>query len=127
MRPLRGVVELLTELRDRGVTIAVCSNWSWDLTDDLACCGLGTLIDVTVTSARAGSRKPHKAIYARVLEETGVAAADALFVGDSLSADVEGPLRAGIPAVHLLRSSQPSPAHRQIHDITNLRDFLPRD
>lgn len=127
MRPLPGVVELLTELHERGATIAACSNWSWDLPGDLAGCGLGDLIDVVVPSARVGHRKPHREIYARVLAKAGVAAAEALFVGDSLSADVEGPLRAGIPAVHLLRSDRPSPARWQIDDIARLRDLLAPD
>lgn len=127
MRPLPGVVDLLTELRERGATIATCSNWSWDLPSDLAGCGLGELIDVVVPSARAGHRKPHRSIYARVLEETGVAAEDALFVGDSLTADVEGPAQVGIPAVHLRRTARPSRARWQIDDITQVRDLLAPD
>jgi putative hydrolase of the HAD superfamily len=124
MRPLSGVVDLLSELRERSVTIAVCSNWSWDLSEDMAACGLGRLIDVVVPSARAGHRKPHPAIYAHVLAKAGVTAAQALFVGDSLSADVDGPRQAGIAAVHLLRSAQPSPAQWQIADIALLRGLL---
>jgi putative hydrolase of the HAD superfamily len=124
MRALPGVHDLLSSLRDRGLTIAVCSNWSWDLPDDLDACGLLPLIDVVVTSARAGYRKPHPAIYGRVLAEAGMVSADAIYVGDSLTADVDGPKAVGIPAVHLLRSDEPSPAPWQIGALAELWGFL---
>ncbi|KUL26821.1 HAD family hydrolase [Actinoplanes awajinensis] len=123
MAPLPGVMELLAELRDRGVKVAVCSNWSWDLEDDLADCGLLDMVDVVVSSARAGLRKPQPEIYRRVLAAAGATSQSALFVGDSLAADVLGPASAGIRAVHLVRSHRPSTARFQIKDIADVRQF----
>jgi putative hydrolase of the HAD superfamily len=124
MEPLPGVIPLLAELRSFGVMIGVCSNWSWDLSDDLAACGLADLIDVTVSSARAGFRKPHPQIYRHVLHQADVRAAEALFVGDSERADVTGPTSAGIPAVHLVRTAGRSAAEHSISDIGDLRSLL---
>lgn len=124
MRPMSGVVDLLVELRSHGVVTAVCSNWSWDLVDDLAAAGIGSMIDIVATSARVGCRKPHAAIYESILREAGVEAGDAVYVGDSPTADVEGPQRVGIPAVHLVAPPSPSPAAWRIGDIRHFRQFL---
>jgi putative hydrolase of the HAD superfamily len=103
------VAEVLAALRSKGVALAVCSNWGWDLDSFLDQIGALSFFDVTVTSARAGARKPHPRIYAHTLERLGVAAADAVFVGDSWHPDVEGPLGAGLGgAVHVWRSNDPA-------------------
>lgn len=67
-------------------------------------------IDVFVTSAQVGYRKPHPRIYQATLEQTGFGADDAVFIGDSLRTDVLGPQRAGIRSVLLARD-----AERQLH------------
>jgi putative hydrolase of the HAD superfamily len=94
---------VLSTLRDRGVTLAICSNWDWDLERAVRQSGLGGLVDVVVTSAQAGARKPHPRIFRHTLERCGVEAGEALFVGDTYSADVEGPLAAGMRVVHVWR------------------------
>jgi putative hydrolase of the HAD superfamily len=124
MRPIEGVADLLIALRHRRLTIAVCSNWSWDLTADLRQCGLDTIIDLIYSSAEVGYRKPHPEIYRRVLSGRGVNAAEAVFIGDSLTADVEGPMTVGIPAIQLVRPSQPSTFRWQIEDIRSVWRFL---
>ncbi|MFI2214243.1 HAD family hydrolase [Streptomyces sp. NPDC020141] len=89
--------------RAHGLTVAICSNWFWDLDRALDEAGIGDLVDVAVTSARAGARKPHPRIYRAVLDECGVAPGQALFVGDMWEPDVLGPLAQGMRAVHLWR------------------------
>lgn len=98
------VPAVLAELRARGTTVAVCSNWDWDLEPALAGAGLEGTSDVVVTSAQAGARKPHPRIYRLTLERCGVHPAEALFVGDTWAPDVEGPLVAGMRAVHVWRN-----------------------
>jgi putative hydrolase of the HAD superfamily len=125
------VPDVLRELRARGVRIVICSNWDWDLPDAVSAAGLDDLIDVIVTSARAGYRKPHPAFYTHALEVAAVRAADSVFAGDSWGPDVEGPLAAGIPVVaHIHRPGDtadqpdlpdlPAGAHR----LTDLRGLL---
>lgn len=120
------VADVLAALRARGVTVAVCSNWDWDLDRALERSGLDGAADVVVTSARAGARKPHARIFAVTLERCGVGADEAVFVGDSWGPDVEGPLAMGMAAVHLCRPDRPGPAPplpagaRRISDLREL-------
>jgi putative hydrolase of the HAD superfamily len=118
----------LGKLRDRDVVVAVCSNWDWDLDRALAATGLSDLVDHQVTSARAGVRKPHPHIYGHTLDRCGVAAQDALFVGDSLSCDVQGPLSVGIRAAHVWRSEVDPPplpdGARRVSDLLEVLDLL---
>lgn len=110
MAALPDAADCLAMLKDAGFSIAVCSNWGWDLATDLAGTGLAGWIDVLVTSARIGYRKPHPRIYQATLDQAGFGAADAVFVGDSLRTDALGPQRAGIRSVLLARD-----AEEQIH------------
>lgn len=96
----------LTSLREEGWSIGVCSNWGWELESFLAEVGLMELVDVAVTSARAGARKPHPMIFAHTVVALGVDVRDAVFVGDSWEPDVEGPSRVGMAAVHVWRPEE---------------------
>ena len=126
------VPDVLSALRRRGVIVAVCSNWDWDLDLALARSELDDLVDVAVTSARVGVRKPHPRIYQHTLERCGVAADRVLFVGDSWGPDVEGPLAAGLRPVHVWRDGEPHttagsppPLNGTIRRVGDLRGVLP--
>jgi putative hydrolase of the HAD superfamily len=94
---------VLEELRRQGIAVGVCSNWGWDLDVALASTGVAPLVDVRVTSARAGFRKPHPAIYESILAGLDVAPSETVFVGDSWEPDVLGPIRMGMTSVHICR------------------------
>jgi putative hydrolase of the HAD superfamily len=99
------VPAVLTELRSRDITVAVCSNWDWHLDRAMAQAGLDGLVDLMVTSAQAGARKPHPRIFRHTMELAGVDdASDVLFAGDSWGPDVEGPAAMGMRPVHVWRS-----------------------
>lgn len=106
MRAYPETVEVLQTLRDRGLKLAICSNWDWDLDRQLRATGVFDLVDARVSSAWVGARKPHPRIFEATLAEVGVAAADAVFVGDNWRADVEGPLAAGMQPVHVWRHDE---------------------
>jgi len=124
------VPEVLAGLHRRGVTVAVCSNWDWHLDRALAQAGLDQLVDLVVTSARAGARKPHPRIFRHTLELCGVVPGQALFVGDSWGPDVEGPRAAGMRAVHVWRPEwagnrpDPPPVADGVVRIPDLRGVL---
>jgi putative hydrolase of the HAD superfamily len=107
-----GAADCLAELKNAGFTIAVCSNWGWDLAADLARTGLAGHIDLFVTSAQAGYRKPHSRIYQATLGRAGFSAQDAVFVGDNLQTDALGPARIGVRSV-LLAPSARQRMHRE--------------
>jgi putative hydrolase of the HAD superfamily len=89
--------------------VIVVSNWDASLPAALDSTGLSPLVDAVLTSATVGAAKPDPAIFERALAVAGVAAADALHVGDSLAEDVEGARRAQIAAVWCNRRGQPVP------------------
>jgi putative hydrolase of the HAD superfamily len=94
---------VLTALRELGLRLVVCSNWDWDLVEAVDEAGLAASFDALVSSAWVGARKPHPRIYARALDEAGVAPSAAVFVGDTWGPDVAGPREAGLRAVYLRR------------------------
>jgi putative hydrolase of the HAD superfamily len=124
MEQFADVSPCLTALRHSGIIIAVCSNWGWDLSDDLGKAGLGGLVDIAVSSASAGCRKPHSLIYQRVLDLAGVGAAEAVFVGDDLANDVAGPLRAGIASVLLDRAGAARPGVSSVRSLADLAAWI---
>ena len=97
------VADVLADLRDRGLMVGICSNWDWDLERHLRHNRIHDLIDFFVCSAIHGHRKPHPAIFATVIDQAGVPAERIVFVGDSLSDDIAGSMRAGLRPVHIAR------------------------
>lgn len=94
---------VLTTLREQGAQIVICSNWDWDLNEAVEEAGLTDLIDVPVSSAWVGARKPHPRMFTTTLERAGVSAERSIFVGDTWGPDVEGPLAVGLRPVYLQR------------------------
>lgn len=106
------VPTVLAELRARGMHLAICSNWDWDLDPAIEEVGLGTAVDTVMSSAWAGARKPHPRIFERTLDQVadhlltagdGLRPEEVLFVGDTWGPDVEGPLAVGMRPAYLER------------------------
>lgn len=98
---------LLDALRARELKTAIVSNTSvpgWLLEAVLEKQGLASRIDAAVFSSDVGKRKPHPLIFQRALDELGVEAANALFVGDRVRQDVRGAHDAGMVTVQALWS-----------------------
>jgi len=90
----------LEELRRRGLKLGVVTNGPSAMQrHKLALLGLEQAFDTVVISGEEGVRKPDEEIFRRALVRLGVAAHEALFVGDHPVADVEGAHRAGLRAV----------------------------
>ncbi len=120
----------LVTLRQAGLAVGVCSNWGWELDPFLEDAGLLHLVDVAITSARAGARKPHPGIYAQTVEALGVDPAETVFVGDSWEPDVRGPRRFGMTAVHIWRAGErvgldAPPLEPGDHRVAELSGVLP--
>jgi len=93
--PERGAVEVLSDLRGRGLAIAIVSNWDCSLGETLKQLGLTELVDLVVTSAEVGAAKPDPRIFRYAIERLAVAPERTLHVGDEES-DRAGALAAGI-------------------------------
>lgn len=93
----------LRELRERGLTLVVVSNWDASLREVLAAAGLLELVDDVVPSAEAGAAKPDPRPFRMALEAAGCEPGEAVHVGDSRENDVAGAEAAGIRAILLRR------------------------
>ncbi len=93
-----GVRASLERLRAAGLKLAVVSNSEGTLEQMLVEIDLRPLFDTVLDSSVVGFTKPDPRIYHLALERLGVRAADALMVGDSPSADVDGAHAVGIRA-----------------------------
>ena len=130
LRAYAEVPDVLHALHDAGLRLAVCSNWDWDLEAAVAEAGLTRDVDVLVSSAWAGARKPHPRIFRYTLERVDVCADEVLFVGDTWGPDVEGPRAAGMCAVYLERDGHwpdptcPADGARDVARIVDLRGLM---
>ena len=103
-RPAHSVLAsaqaLLESLRTRGIKTGVVSNTRFDppqlVRADAEAYGLASLLDVMVFSQEVGARKPEPGIFLHALEQLGIDAADAMFVGDGLVNDVQGAANVGM-------------------------------
>jgi putative hydrolase of the HAD superfamily len=90
---------LLQEVRARGLRIGIVSN-TFDPPDllhsDLVSDGVAERVDAIVFSSELGLRKPAPEIYRAALDALGVDPANALFVGDRVREDVQGPAALGM-------------------------------
>ncbi len=103
LEPYAEALGVLEALRVRDVPTGICSNWDWDLTEAVDDVGLSGLVDMIVSSAWAGARKPHPRIFEQSLDKLGTEASKVVFVGDTWGPDVVGPRAMGMKAVYLRR------------------------
>ncbi len=123
--PYPDVVPALAALRERGVRLAIASNWDCSLPEFLEPSGLLTLVDGVVTSAEVGAAKPDPAVFAAALRAMEAEPASALHVGDSLENDVEGARAACVRAVLLVRDGAPAAGDVEtIRSLTELSSLL---
>lgn len=111
---LEGAGELLAELAAAGVRRALVCDTGFvsgaAVRRLLERAGLLAELEVLVFSDEAGVPKPHPRVFALALGGLGVAAAEALHVGDLLRTDVAGARGAGMGSVRLRdRFDDPSP------------------
>ena len=97
--PFPGVVATLQHFREAGIPLAVVTNKAAAFTEPLLeATGLRPLLDVVISGDTAPAKKPDPAPVRAALEAMGVAAEQAVLVGDSRN-DVEAGLRAGCRVV----------------------------
>jgi putative hydrolase of the HAD superfamily len=119
-------------LRERGIAVAVCSNWGWDLDQALDQAGLRDAFDLVVTSAQVGVRKPHPLIFDETLSRMAMEPQEVIFAGDTWYPDVEGARAGGLRAVHVWRADAPPgdgppplvEGVERVRDLTGILDLV---
>jgi putative hydrolase of the HAD superfamily len=87
----------------RGIATALVSDAGFDDIEAWHQSPLASRLDVTVFSCEVGVRKPDPSIYRCALEQVGVDAPHALFVGDGGSDEHRGARAVGMRAVFVTR------------------------
>ena len=124
------VAEVLPRLRSAGYKTGIISNMNKSGRQLAQEMGLDPYADFVVTSGDVGQGKPHAPIYLAALARANVDASQALHVGDSVSADVEGAMVAGIRPVFMDRYPDIAPDGvvppevPVVHSLPALEDLL---
>jgi putative hydrolase of the HAD superfamily len=114
---------VLAALRAAGLRLAIVSNWDSSLPPLLERLGLAAAVDAVVVSALVGVSKPARGIFDEAVRQAGVAHAEALHVGDSLTDDYHGARDAGLSALLLDRRGR---AREGVEAISSLGEILSR-
>lgn len=117
------VLPALDAIRERGLPLAVVSNWDSTLAGLLESHGLAARFSAVLVSAVEKSGKPHPEIFLRAAARLGVEPAELIHVGDSLEEDYHAARAAGLSALLLDRDGRhPGIAGR----IGSLSELAPR-
>lgn len=115
-RPYPGVPEALAALREKDITLGVCTNkpegMAWQVLEEI---GLAGFFAGLVGGDSLPQRKPDAAPLRKVLERLGVAGQAALYVGDS-EVDAATAVAAGLPFALFTRGYRKSPVADIAHD-----------
>jgi putative hydrolase of the HAD superfamily len=115
----------LMDLKARGASLAVISNWDRRLPDILRSLKIIDAFDAVTVSAIEGVEKPAPEIFARTLDRLGVTPARALHVGDSPLEDYRGAEDAGLTALLIDRHETfAGDGYRRIASLAEVLDHL---
>lgn len=122
-RPRPGALDVLAELRRRGLRLGVLSDCGAELCQGWAGTPYAPLVDATVFSWLEGARKPEPRLYATAAQRLGVAPRECWYVGDGGSREHQGARAAGMRPVLVTNAGYPgASAHRDDPD-----PFVPAD
>lgn len=97
-----STAEALREVRDAGHQVVIVTNGLVrQQTGKVVAAGLDRLVDATVVSEGAGSRKPEPGIFHAAAEAVGASLDGAWMIGDRDDADILGAHRLGLRSVWL--------------------------
>ena len=100
-RPRVGAVETLTELRARGLPLALISMCAPDTPPMWHASAFAGLVDLEAFSSEVGLRKPDPAIYRYACDRLGLEPADCLYCGDGAYRELTGATEFGMTAVEI--------------------------
>jgi len=102
-----GAIEVLRELKSRGLRLGLISNTGrtpgYALREILKRVGVAEYLDAMVFSNEHGVCKPQRSIFEEMRSALRVDYAEMAFVGDNLYVDVLGAQRLGMRAIHSIR------------------------
>lgn len=100
MEPEPGIIELVRDLRKRGITVGIGSDMTAYIQyQKLKKLGVLEEISFIVTSEEAGAEKPSRDFFRICVEKAGCIPGNCAFIGDGLKKDVEGATENGLVGI----------------------------
>ena len=118
------VPAVLRALRERGLRLAVVSNWDVRLPALLERVGLAAAFDTVVVSGLEGVEKPAPEIFLRAAARLGVAPAACLHAGDSPLDDYRGAAGAGMRPVLVDRAGTFNGDYLRVRDLWGVCELV---
>ena len=100
-KPYNGIIELLTNLKEKGYKLAIVSNKYDDAVKNLSENYFGKLIDIAIGEGYGIRRKPEIDGVIKAIEIMGSKIENCIFVGDS-DVDIMTAKNANIPCINVL-------------------------
>jgi putative hydrolase of the HAD superfamily len=95
-------IEILDYLTQKGYRLHLITNgFEKTQLSKIQHAGLGGYFGEVITSEGANSLKPHKEIFEYAFRKTGAEPAESIMLGDSIEADIQGAINAGIDQVYV--------------------------
>lgn len=114
LSPVDGVDGMLDDLRERYRVGLLTNGPVRAQRDKLAALGWEHAFDAALVTGELETGKPDRRAFDAVLDELGVDAAEAVYVGDEVDADVRGATNAGMDAIQVLLAGGPEPDARAV-------------
>lgn len=100
-KPYDGILNMLAELKNQGVKMAVVSNKMDSATKPLVKRFFGSYIDVAIGESEGVARKPAPDMVIKAIAELGVKREDCVYIGDS-DVDIMTAQNSGLPCISVL-------------------------
>jgi FMN phosphatase YigB (HAD superfamily) len=132
--PRASLHEVLLELRRRNIHVGGASNADIEQFEPMVeALGVRPLFDSLMCSEHVGFCKPDARFFRHALDQAGCQASEAIYVGDTPSADIEGPESIGMNAILIEENSNividrgtPRKDQQTIKELPELITYLDR-
>ena len=119
-----GVIECMEYLKSEGVKIACVTNGrDFFQRNKITALGLEKYLDVIVTSGELSIKKPDPVIFNTALDRLGAVTKESVFIGDSLTSDMEPAKKLGMKTIWVNSQTNSMPEFVD-YQLTSFADFI---
>lgn len=116
-------LEILRYLTDKGYQLYLITNgFEKTQLSKIANSGIDGFFKEIITSEGSNSLKPHKEIFDYAFSRTGAQPAESIILGDSIEADIQGGINAGIDQVYI-NHLRIEPAVKPTYTVYSLKEL----
>ena len=122
IKPYEGVGDVLSLLKEKGYPMAVLSDFP--VAGRITSLGYDEYFPVQLSSEEIGRSKPCQTPFLLLSEKMDIPCENILYIGDSVTKDVEGSMTAGMKSVLISSKMEKSPALLTVRDWKELKEQL---